>query len=180
MVGNDGLLGDVGVSLGTDAGRRGQAEWKEGRDHENRGSWAGGSQRAVWEVIRINYSRSITRAIKVRAKRLLITKEANLSVSLAHPSRPFRIPVSQCPRPSLFSTDDAVSAETAVYSARTKFHSEFCFLNVCALRLYLSLPLAASRAPFLPRIVEPLEMVVRGERERRGRKEGWISRASCP
>lgn len=97
MVGNDGLLGDVGVSLGTDAGRRGQAEWKEGRDHENRGSWAGGSQRAVWEVIRINYSRSITRAIKVRAKRLLITKEANLSVSLAHPSRPFRIPVSQCP-----------------------------------------------------------------------------------
>lgn len=43
------------------------------------------SQRERWEVIRVNYSRSITRAIKVRAKRLLITKEANLSVSLARP-----------------------------------------------------------------------------------------------
>lgn len=145
--------------------------------HENRGSWTGGSQRAVWKVIRVNYSRSITRAIKVRAKRLLITKEANLSVSLAHPSRLYRVLVSQSPRvprPFLFSTNGAV------YSARTKFHSEFCFLSVCALRLYLSLPLAASRAPFLPRIVEPLEMVVRGERERRGREEGRISRASCP
>lgn len=61
------------------------------------------SQRAVWEVIRINYSRSITRAIKVRAKRLLITKEANLSVSLAHPSQPYRILVS-CVSPfSLFN-----------------------------------------------------------------------------
>lgn len=156
---------------------------RDGRKGENRGSWTGGSQRAVWKVIRVNYSRSITRAIKVRAKRLLITKEANLSVSVGHPSHPYRVLVSQSPACLVlfsFQPTAASPVETVVYSTRTKFHSEFCFLNVCALRLYLSLPLAASRAPFLPRIVEPLEMVVRGERERRGREEGWISRASCP
>jgi len=120
------------------------------------------SQRERWEVIRVNYSRSITRAIKVRAKHLLITKEANLSVSLARPSPS----TSQPPCASslfLFSTDGSVSAETTVYWARSKFHPEFCFLNVCALWLYLSLPLAVSRAPFLPRIVAPRDGRPRGE-----------------
>lgn len=120
------------------------------------------SQRERWEVIRVNYSRSITRAIKVRAKRLLITKETNLSVSLVHPS----LSASAAPCVLflfLFSTDGNVSTGATVYSARSKFHPEFCFLNVCALRLYLSLPLAVSRAPFLPRIVTPRDGRPRGE-----------------
>jgi len=138
-----------------------------------------------WEAIRVNYSRSITRAIKVRAKHLLITKEANLSVSLAHLSPSVSDPIR--PIRFLFSTDNGsgngVSAATAVvYSARSKFHSEFCFLNVCALRLYLSLPLAASRAPFPPPNSHPSRWSPK-ERARggmEGREEGWISRASCP
>lgn len=40
------------------------------------------------------------------------------------------------------------------------------FLNVCASRLYLSLPSAVSRAPFHPRTLAPRE----------GRTKGWISR----
>lgn len=123
-----------------------------------------------WEVIRVNYSRSITRAIKVRAKRLLITKEANLSVSLVRPSpsrAAHKVFPSCVPRP--FSSNAATSRQgpPSIRLARSKFHSEFCFLNVCALRLYLSLPLAASRAPFLPRIVAPRDSRPRGEAEQR-------------
>lgn len=148
--------------------REGQAKRQGGREADRTRSSVVRSQRERWEVIRVNYSRSITRAIKVRAKRLLITKEAN-SLRLAH--APFAVGLAT---PCalflfLFSTDSSVSAGTTIYSVRSKFHPEFCFLNVCALRLYLSLPLAVSRAPFLPRIVAPRDGRPRGEAGAGGR-----------
>lgn len=87
------LLGGVGVS--SDGGERARkregerevSEKRKGAITRTRGSSWAAVVKERWEVIRVNYSRSITRAIKVRAKRLLITKEANLSVSLAQPLR---------------------------------------------------------------------------------------------